>query len=281
MIGQNPAIGAVMVYHLFEEVDEDTEIKLEILNQDKQVIRTITNKSRKSAKTFGGSYKPAKLPAKKGMNRFIWNFRVDDISLVPDISFYGGYSGYRVGPGEYFARLSIGDVAMTRPFKVQRDPRVEVRNRDSKAHQKLMADLYGQINDLHSSIVKARSIRSQIQKMNSRLKDKSDMNELVAAGETAVEAIDQWEGNVIQTKMETFQDVVNFLNRLNAHMLNLLGTIDGSNPPLTQGQRERYADLSEEWQSYKKKLDQIMDHEVGKYNQLYKEKGLPAVIIPE
>ena len=83
------------------------------------------------------------------------------------------------------------------------------------------------------------------------------------------------------TKMETFQDVVNFLNRLNAHMLNLLGTIDGSNPPLTQGQRERYADLSEEWQSYKKKLDQIMDHEVGKYNQLYKEKGLPAVIIPE
>ena len=218
---------------------------------------------------------------KKGMNRFIWNFRVDDISLVPDISFYGGYSGYRVGPGEYFARLSIGDVAMTRPFKVQRDPRVEVRNRDSKAHQKLMADLYGQINDLHSSIVKARSIRSQIQKMNSRLKDKSDMNELVAAGETAVEAIDQWEGNVIQTKMETFQDVVNFLNRLNAHMLNLLGTIDGSNPPLTQGQRERYADLSEEWQSYKKKLDQIMDHEVGKYNQLYKEKGLPAVIIPE
>ncbi|MDP6499579.1 MAG: glycosyl hydrolase [Candidatus Marinimicrobia bacterium] len=281
LIGQNPAIGAVMVYHLFEEVDEDTEIKLEILNQDKQVIRTITNKSRKSAKTFGGSYKPAKLPAKKGMNRFIWNFRVDDISLVPDISFYGGYSGYRVGPGEYFARLSIGDVAMTRPFKVQRDPRVEVRNRDSKAHQKLMADLYGQINDLHSSIVKARSIRSQIQKMNSRLKDKSDMNELVAAGETAVEAIDQWEGNVIQTKMETFQDVVNFLNRLNAHMLNLLGTIDGSNPPLTQGQRERYADLSEEWQSYKKKLDQIMDHEVGKYNQLYKEKGLPAVIIPE
>ena len=144
-----------------------------------------------------------------------------------------------------------------------------------------MADLYGQINDLHSSIVKARSIRNQIQKMNERLKEKNNVEDLMKAGEVAINAIDMWEGNVVQTKMETFQDVVNFLNRLNSHMLSLLSTIDGSDPPLTQGQRKRFVDLSEDWQTYKKNLNQIMDNEVGEFNRLYKEEGFPAIFIPE
>ncbi|GIS57494.1 MAG: hypothetical protein CM1200mP1_14320 [Candidatus Neomarinimicrobiota bacterium] len=59
--------------------------------------------------------------------------------------------------------------------------------------------------------------------------------EILEAGEKAINALDKWEGKVLQTKMETFQDVVNFLNRLNSHMINLLGTIDASDPPLTQG----------------------------------------------
>ncbi len=170
---------------------------------------------------------------------------------------------------------------MTQPFKVEPDPKVDIRDRDFNSHQTLMADLYGQINDLHSSIVKARSIRNQIQKMNGRLKEKNNVEDLMKAGEAAIDAIDMWEGNVVQTKMETFQDVVNFLNRLNSHMLSLLSTIDGSDPPLTQGQRERFVDLSEDWQTYKKNLNQIMDNEVGEFNRLYKEEGFPAIIIPE
>ena len=218
---------------------------------------------------------------RSGMNRFVWNFRIDDIKLVPDVSFFGGYSGYRVGPGQYSVRLTMGEESTTQSFKIQQDPRIDIRNRDQNEHQSLMADLYSQINDLHSSIVKARSIRSQIQKMNERLKEKDAVQDLIQSGESAIEAIDNWEGNVVQTKMETFQDVVNFLNRLNAHMLNLLSTIDGSDPPLTQGQRQRYADLSEEWESYKKKLNQIMNNEISEFNRLYKKEDLPAVIIPE
>ena len=79
--------------------------------------------------------------------------------------------------------------------------------------------------------------------------------------------------------METFQDVVNFLNRLNSHMINLLGTIDRSDPPLTQGQIDRYSDLTDEWYNYKKKLDEIIDDQIRSYNELHRSAGLPAIII--
>ena len=210
------------------------------------MIRTITNQTGQSAKTFGSPYSGAKIPAKQGINRYIWNLRVDDLVMVPDISFYGSYAGYRVGPGDYKIRLTIGETSMEQPLTVQHDPRIDIRDRDTQAHQKLMGDIYFKINDLHTAIVKARNIRSQIKKMNERIIEMGNMEELISTGKLAIKAIDNWEGQVVQTEMKTFQDVVNFINRLNAHMINLLETIDGSDPPLTQGQRDRYGDLSEE-----------------------------------
>jgi len=128
--------------------------------------------------------------------------------------------------------------------------------------------------------VKARSIRDQIMTMNKRLKEKNVPADLIAAGQSAIDAINQWEGYVMQTDMETFQDVVNFLNRLNSHMINLLQTIDGSDPPLTQGQRDRYGDLVEDWDVYKEKFEGILSNEISEFNHLYQQTGLPAVIIP-
>ena len=280
-IGQNPPNGAVILYYFQDELSKDTNVKLEILEGEK-IIRTITNKSGESAKTFdNGRYSSLTLSTKKGVNRFIWNFRVDDITMVKDVSFYGSYSGYRVGPGNYTLRLTVGDNSMEQNLLLNRDPRLDIKDRDNRAHQQMMTDLYNQINDLHSSIVKVRNIRSQIQKMNNELEDMDNMEEILEAGKKAITALDKWEGNVIQTKMETFQDVVNFLNRLNSHMINLLGTIDGSDPPLTQGQVDRYSDLSEEWNNYEKKLNEIINNQISSYNELYRLAGLPAIIIKD
>ena len=64
-MGENPPNGAVLLYHLAEKPDKETEIKLEILDNNETVIRTVTNKSGKPAKSFGGSYRSATIPAKK------------------------------------------------------------------------------------------------------------------------------------------------------------------------------------------------------------------------
>ena len=115
--------------------------------------------------------------------------------------------------------------------------------------------------------------------MNNEIEGKDNMNELLQTGKDAIQALNEWEGDVIQTKMETFQDVVNFLNRLNSHMINLLGTIDRSDPPLTQGQIDRYSDLTDEWYNYKKILDEIINNQIRSYNELHRSAGLPAIII--
>ena len=281
IMGQNPPSGATILYSLSEDIDKDSTLKIEILNDGKKVIRTITNKSGESAKIFDGSYKSTKIPSKKGVNRFIWNLRVNDLSTVSDISFYGSYAGYRVGPGEYTVQLTLNNKSTSQPLIIRHDPRLDIKNRDTDQHQKLMDELYIKINDVHNGINKARNIRSQIEKMNERLKNKDNLDELINTGDLAIKALNEWEGNVVQTKMETFQDVVNFLNRLNSHMINLMGTLDSSDPPITQGQKDRFGDLSEEWYQYKNKLNSIMNNEVNEFNRLYKKEDLPIIIIED
>ena len=215
------------------------------------------------------------------MNKFVWDLKNDDLVKVKDVSFYGGYSGYKIGPGKYTARLTLNNEIIERNFEIKNDPRLDISDQAIMDHQQLMSNLYDKINELHSTIVKARNIRAQISTTNDHIKDMPEIKDLKEAGEKAIQSLNGWEGNVIQTKMETFQDVVNYLNKLNSHMINLLNTMSQSDAPLTQGQRDRYNDLSKEWDDYRNKFEMIIANEVRSYNDLYNKAQLPAVIIPD
>lgn len=59
---------------------------------------------------------------------------------------------------------------------------------------------------------------------------------------------DSLEANLVQVKQKTFQDVINYPNKLDAELNNLLGTIMQSTPPLTKGQGELLEDLLGQWE---------------------------------
>ena len=279
-IGQNPPNGAVFHFYLKDKLIDNDKFSLEILYKNK-IIRTISNKKGDKAKVFDGSYQTKTINPKKGMNKFVWDLKNDDLVKVSDVSFYGSYSGYKIGPGKYTARFTLNNEIIERNFEIKNDPRLDISDQAILDHQQLMSNLYDKINELHSTIVKARNIRTQISTTNDHIKDMSDVKDLKEAGEKAIQSLNGWEGNVIQTKMVTFQDVVNFLNKLNSHMINLLSTMSQSDAPLTQGQRDRYNDLSKEWDDYRNKFEMIITNEVRSYNDLYNKAQLPAVIIPD
>ena len=52
---------------------------------------------------------------------------------------------------------------------------------------------------------------------------------------------------LIQAKQKTFQDVINFNNKLNAQLIQLKSYIDQANPKVTNGAKERFGDLMNDW----------------------------------
>jgi hypothetical protein len=111
------------------------------------------------------------------------------------------------------------------------------------------------------------------------LKELEGTQSLIEKGEELTERINSWEEHLIQPKQETFQDVINFNNKLNSQLLNLAGYIDQADPKVTQGAKERLKDLLEDWQVYKKERDDIINNEMAAYNAAYKALNLPAIIL--
>lgn len=104
---------------------------------------------------------------------------------------------------------------------------------------------------------------------------------MVTAGESLIEKIDEWRQQIIQEKQKTFQDVINFPNKLNAQFIYMLSSVDGAEPPLTEGERMRYEDLVAEWEALREEMESILDTDVPAFNEVYRQQDLPAILVPE
>lgn len=96
-IGQNPAAGVILDYNLPEAADS-IEAKLQILDNQGNVVRTFSSKKNMEFKPFQGrtTSPPKVLPAAKGLNRFAWDFKGETITEIPNAFVYGGYLGYKL-----------------------------------------------------------------------------------------------------------------------------------------------------------------------------------------
>jgi hypothetical protein len=278
--GQNPKSGVTFDYYLDKEADS-LDLKLEVL-QDSIIIRTYTNKKQKEFKSWpGGPVKPQLLPSKKGFNRFTWGFDRDALPAINKVFVFGGLTGSSVAPGNYSLRLTLeGDTSET-DIIILPNPLISSSPEDFVEQQKMLVTIEETVKEMHEFINQMRSAKTQLKTQAKLLKNNDSAKELIAKGDSLNIRINSWEENLIQAKQKTFQDVINFNNKLNAQLIHLKSYVDQADPKVTQGAKERFDDLMNDWQVYKDEYNTIIDNEMKDYNALYKLLNLPALIINE
>jgi photosystem II stability/assembly factor-like uncharacterized protein len=110
--GQNPPYGVVVHYHLPEPPPED--VTLAFLDAKGRELRSFSRVR-------------DRLPAKAGINRFLWNRRLAGAPhvLARDLEPFPRNDGPMVVPGRYAVRLTAGGRSQTHSFDVLPDPRVQ------------------------------------------------------------------------------------------------------------------------------------------------------------
>ncbi|MEM7185665.1 MAG: glycosyl hydrolase [Bacteroidota bacterium] len=280
-VGQNPRTGVTLDYYLKQKPDS-LELKLEVIKNG-QVLRTVSNKPPKGMGSWpGGPPKPAVLPAKEGYNRFTWDFRRNSLPAVDKVFVFGNLRGSRIAPGIYTMRLSLGDSLVSEvDVTVRPSPKIRARAADFVEQQNMLVSLEDMVRDMHESVNQLRSVRKQLKTYEKLLEGNESAESLIEKGDELKKRITSWEENLIQVKQKTFQDVINFNNKLNSEVLFLKDFIDGPYPALTQGSRDRFAQLKLDWATYTSERDAIIATEMSAYNQLYKQLDLPALILEE
>lgn len=277
-VGKNPQNGVVLDYYLKTKADTNKLI-LKILDIGGKVVRTYTNIADKNFKSFpGGPSAAALLPAERGLNRFAWDFRGERMPEVADAFLYGDYSGRRMPPGQYRARLVFQSDSTETAFEVVQDPRLKATGADWANQQLILNQIESDIREVQTSINNLRRLRKQIEAYNELFKDRKNFEPLLTSGKALVEKMNKWEAQVVQTKMKNFQDVLNFPPRFNNELFDLRARADEYDPRVTQGVRDRLRDLETQWAGYKTDLQVMIDHDVASYNAMFKTQGVPAVV---
>lgn len=276
--GQNPKSGVTFDYYVGKKIDS-LVLELDIL-QGGKVIRRYSSKKVTGFKTWpGGPSKPVVLPSKKGFNRFTWNFQREAIPSINKVFVFGGLAGSNVGPGAFTLRLTLGKKSVETSATILPNPVITSSSEDFKEQQQFLINIESVLRDMHSSVNMMRSAKSQLKHYATLLKGNKDAKSLLDKGKALLKRINSWEEHLIQEKQKTFQDVINFNNKLNSQLIRLMNYIDQADPKVTRGAKQRYDDLMKDWNLYKNERDAIIKTGMKAYNELYRSLNLPALIL--
>lgn len=295
LAGTNPSTGVVLYYYLPEtaskltqdtvgKLTQDTAAKLtlDILDEGGNVVRHYSDKENAAIVHYPGGPSPDPvLPVKSGLNRFVWNMRYPTLPGVPTVFIEGEYDGRKAAPGNYTARWQYAAQVSTVSFKILADPRIAATKADYAEQQEWMAKTENGIREIHESVLRLRKIRKQINEVVELLADRPEMREVVDSGKKINAKLLSWEEVLVQNKAQSNDDVINFVNKLSADYIFLKGEMDANIPYITQGQKDRYAELDVLWQTQKSRMNALLENEVAGFNALCAQKKLEKVILPD
>ena len=204
---------------------------------------------------------------KPGLNRFVWDLREESIASIPGVFIEGSYDGARVVPGMYKAALHIDTLVYEKTFQVLPDPRIKANAADYEKQANLLQNIAGDVDDIHVSVVRMRNLKKQLSGIIGRIENKEAYKSIVALADSINAKIDEWEAKLIQTKSESNDDVINFVNKLTANYIFLRGELDTNTPHVTSGHVQRFKELNDEWRIYKAQLNAILENDIKNFNE--------------
>ena len=286
--GTNPQPGVLFSYVLPEGLDPEATVQLEILEADGTLIRTFEPETPEGEEAeplpAHQADDPRQLPTEKGLNRFAWNLRYPAADKFEGMVYWnGGTAGPRAVPGDYRARLTVGDgdeaIVREVAFTLLPDPRTSATPEDFRAQFDFLVQVRDDLTRTHRAIRRLRGAREQIEAAKGRFGD--DRPELTELADALLDDLKSVEETLYQTKAKSPQDPLNFPIRLGDKLAGLIGVASSGDFAPTRQAREVHAFLMEGIEAELAKLDELLGDRLQAFNGAVQAAMVPAVVIDE
>ena len=246
-VGQNPPAGALIDYYL--PAVATAALNIDILDASGAVVRHLSSVKATQAEQppeWPDQVHPEEtLPARQGMNRFVWNLRYDDPVPIPD-AFYAGLPprGPIALPGQYTIKLSYGGQTHTVPLTLAADPRDKGASLEGLQQKfALSLEVYHDQDALHRAVNDIRAVRTEVGAALAKANGKSADAGLAATGSTLLAEAARIEGVLMQVNIKGSEANLNFPGMLNEQIYSFAGLLDDADTAPNAQEIETYAAL--------------------------------------
>jgi photosystem II stability/assembly factor-like uncharacterized protein len=284
-VAPNPPPGAAIDYYLKSEIKQTEEQKKQ--KRDQVKITIVDDQGNPVATEYA--------PAKKGINRYVWQLRYDGPKKItfgkepPPSEFFDPNRGPDVLPGTYKVTVAVAGQTGTQTVSVEPDPRWPA---DAQAiHERARAGLEGRntasaINEMLNRLdgwetqltalpklagEGEDSDSARTKKYESALKAARDLNKKVKGLKDRV--YDR------EIQRDTPSDTIHYLSDFQgkASRLSSLAGAYGEAP--REVAREEMAQTRKEAQTYLSEFNGLLSGDVPAYNKIAAEEGVPTLFV--
>jgi len=286
-IGKNPPSG-VVVYYTFRQKPTD-EVTLELLDAQGTVIKSFSSRPTRdddgpardaTEEFFGGDGGPQRVSADSGMNRFVWDMRYEDATTVPGGLMWAGTTRGPVAlPGSYQIRLAVGGKNSIQPFEIKLDPRSRATQTELKEQFEFLIKIRDRVSEAHEAVNRIREIRKQLHDLNQRIKGHPQEKAVAAATKSLDDKMTPVEEEIIQVKIKSSQDALNYPIKLNNKIAALTGVVSAADAAPTKQSRDVFKELSEQLEVQLVKFREALEKDLPDLNATIKNLDVPAVLL--
>lgn len=285
----NPPEGVVFHYYLKEK--PKGEIRVEILNEAGEKIRTLTSKEEPEEKmgqdegSYSDSkYKPPPLPITPGLHRHVWDLKHDGARTIPRAILDSGQpkEGPLVTAGEYKLRLIVDGRVLTEKVEVRMEPRVTLAAATLREQERYALKLRDEISALGDVVTRLRSVRQQLQDGMKLFADDAKLKPLLEQGKQLTVKLDALEEKLHNPKAKAVYDILAQRGgaKLYSQLAWLLEQVKDSDGPVVQGVREVHAEQAELFKTLEKEWDKLLSEDVAAWNDQAKKLNVPGIHVP-
>jgi len=283
-VGDNPPPGVIIDYY-FKVAPKD-EVKLEVLDADGKLVRSLSSKEKKEAEQppeWPDQVKEVTtIPAAAGMNRYAWNLRWEPPVKIPGAFYSGiGPQGPMVQPGQYTVKLTVGGQSQSQPLEIVLDPRAKGVSVDELKKQFELALQVNDANtDLHRVVNQIRQLRSELKALRARFENDPALKQLVEQAEALDKKMAPVEEELIQVNMKGSEANLAFPNKLNEQLDSFSAIVQAGDGAPSRQQYEVFKMLRGQLDRQLEVWKQIMSSDVPAFNQMVKNSNVPALYFP-
>ncbi|HSF46226.1 MAG TPA: hypothetical protein VLA58_09450, partial [Chitinophagaceae bacterium] len=211
------------------------------------------------------------------MNMFNWDLRYAEAEKAEGMVLWNGVPApLTAAPGNYFAKIKIGNDSAEVPFVVQADPNYKITQQDYDAQFEFLQQVQNKYNDVQKGVKDIRLLRSQINDFTAR-QGKDIPKDVKQSADSILKQLTTIEEKLHQTKAKSSQDVLNYPIRLNDKLSGLYSVVASGVTAPSKQSRDVYTDLAGQADAELAKLTHIVNTDVQQLNKLIRDKSLPVI----
>ena len=289
-VGQNPPGPALIDYYLKAAPKEVSpgkkeEVQIEISDSQGKLVHKFSN-NKPPEELPESEFDPEQrheglLAPDAGMNRFAWDLKYEAPAKAKDEGPWTGRpEGPLVVPGTYQVKLTAEGKTLSVPLEVKLEPRLKTSQADLEKQLDLALKIRDAINEDHKAVTEIREIRAQLQDLKKRLAGRPQAKAITDAADALDKKMTPLEEKLIQPKLKSSEDSLNYPIMLSEKMLALGALIETSDTPPTEQSYEVFKTYRSGLDEELAKWNEIRSKDVATFSELLQKESVPPLLLP-